>query len=332
MDKIKAGFNKIATMFKNLSKGRKIAFSVLSLGLISAIIYLVIFLNTTEYSVLFTEIDSNDAPTIIAELNERKIPFMVENDTIKVPEENVSELRLELAPQLTSGSKGYKLLEDTSAFGMTDSERNLKYKMALEGELAKTIQSFPEVKQATVFLVMQEDSNFFRPSEPSQASVKMELKPGKNITKEQTKAIISLLTGSVKNLQKEDVKIVGIINGKTTDLALDLFDDENIDMGTATEQQQKHERDLEKEYERKILTLLSPIYGEGVKTTVDVDANFDASQKNTITYDPNSVVLSEEIEKDTNTTTDNGNSAAPVDNNMGNEIVNGNKQAGNGIC
>lgn len=318
MDKIKEGFNKLVGKFKELSKGKKIAFCILFLGLISALVYIIIYLNTTKYGVLYSDIDPNDAQMVLSKLNEKKIQYVVENNTIKVPEENVSELRLELAPELTDGSKGYELLEDTSTFGMTDKERNLKYKMALEGELAKTIKSLPEVKQANVFLVMQEDSNFLREAEPAQASVRLEVEQGKNITKDQVQAIVSLLTGSVKNLKKENVKIIGVINGKTSDLSEQLLEDENTDIESATSKQQQYEKNLEKEYEKKILTLLSPKYGSGVKVTVDVDADFDASEKTSTVYDPNNVVRSEQTEKSTNATTGGNTSSGPVDNNLSN--------------
>ncbi|QGU95083.1 flagellar basal body M-ring protein FliF [Clostridium bovifaecis] len=324
MGRIKDNLNKLVGKFKSLSRGKKIAFSILSIGLISAVIYIIVFLNTTKYGVLYSDMDPNDAQMVLAKLNEKKIQYAVDNNTIKVPEENVSELRLELAPQLTEGSKGYELLEDSSAFGMTDKERNLKYKMAIEGELAKTIKSLPEVKQATVFIVMQEDSNFFKEPEPSQASVRLEFQPGKNITKDQIQAIVSLLTGSVKNLKKEDVKVIGVINGKTSDLSDGLFNNENNDIGSATDKQQQYEKNLEKEYEKKILTLLSPKYGEGVKATVDVDADFDASEKTSTVYDPKNVVRSEETEKDTSSTTGGNNSSGPVDNNMSNTYTDAN--------
>lgn len=321
MSKIKDIISKLLEKFKNLSKAKKLAFCILSIGAILSIIFIVVFLNTTKYSILFKDMDPKDAQTVLAALNEKNIDYVVEDNTIKVPEENVAELRLELAPELTSGSNGYEILDDSSAFGMTDKERNLKYKMALEGELARTIESLPEVKDATVFLVMQEDSAFFEEAQPSQASVRLEFVPGEKVTQDQIQAIVSLLTGSVKNLDKENVKVIGVINGKTTDLS-DGIENDNTDLASATDMQRQHEKNLEKEYENKILSLLTPIYGDGVKVAVDVDANFDAHEKTSTVYDPKPVVRSEEITKSTNST-DNGNGgASPVDNNMNNTIVN----------
>lgn len=202
MDKIKEKFKNLIEKFKELSKGKKIAFSILGVGIISGLIYLIVFFNTTKYAVLYKDMDPNDAQTVMTKLNEKKVEYKVDNSSIKVPEEKVSELRLELAPQLTSGSKGYEILENADSFGMTDKERELNYKIALEGELAKNIKSLPEVKDAKVLLVMPQEGNFFKQSENAQASVRIEFNEGKSISKEQIKAIVSLVTGSVKNLKK----------------------------------------------------------------------------------------------------------------------------------
>ncbi|KGN03416.1 flagellar MS-ring protein [Clostridium novyi A str. 4570] len=327
MDKIKEKFKNLIEKFKELSKGKKIAFSILGVGIISGLIYLIVFFNTTKYAVLYKDMDPNDAQTVMTKLNEKKVEYKVDNSSIKVPEEKVSELRLELAPQLTSGSKGYEILENADSFGMTDKERELNYKIALEGELAKNIKSLPEVKDAKVLLVMPQEGNFFKQSENAQASVRIEFNEGKSISKEQIKAIVSLVTGSVKNLKKENVKIIGVLNGQTKDLTDDLFNEEDgKDLTSVTDKQNKYKKNLEKEYVKKIMNILTPKYGEGVKAAVNVDLDFDASEKTSTVWDPNNVVRSEEIEKDTDNSKDGKVSAGPVDNNMSNTY---NNQDGN---
>ncbi|MCY6483680.1 flagellar basal-body MS-ring/collar protein FliF [Clostridium aestuarii] len=319
MDKIKQHIKKLAESFKGLSKGKKIAYSVLTVGVITSIIFLTVYLNATNYVVLFREMDPNDAQTVLAKLNEKKIQYTVKNNTIRVPEDKVAELRMDLVPQLTNGNRGYEILDEGSKFGMTDKERATKYKIAIEGELAKTIRTFPEVKQAKVQLVMQEESNFFRESEDATASVTLEVTPGKNIAKDQIKAIVSLVTGSVRNLPKENVKVIGIINGVTKELSENLFEnEENVDLGTATTRQREYEKDLEKEYEKKIVSLLSSTYIKGVQVAVDVEVDFDAAEKTSVIWDKNPVVISEESKKDINTSSSEKENRSPIDDNMSN--------------
>ncbi|MCY6354000.1 flagellar basal-body MS-ring/collar protein FliF [Clostridium sp. ZS2-4] len=327
MNKIKEGINNILEKIKELSKGKKIAFGILAIGSVAALIFLIAYLNTTNYAVLFKDMDSNDAQTVLAKLNEKKIQYKVENNVIKVPEENVAELRMEIAPTLTSGAKGYEILDEGSQWGMTDKEMDRKYQIALQGELEKTIQSFPEVEKADVKLVMPQESNFFREAESAQASVTLQFKTGKNISKDQIKAIVSLVTGSVRNLTKENVKVIGIINGTTKVLSEDLFKDQTADISEATDKQREYEKNIEKEYTQKILALLSPKYGKGVQATVDVEANFDAAEKTSIAWNEKPVVRSEKTVKDTDTTGSENTNRSPVDDNMSNTYTNG--QGGN---
>src|SRR3712207_9122830 len=79
MDKIKEQFRKLVEKFKELSKIKKIAFSILVLGIIIGIVYLVISLNTTKYAVLYKDMDPNDAQTVMAKLADKKLEYKVEN-------------------------------------------------------------------------------------------------------------------------------------------------------------------------------------------------------------------------------------------------------------
>lgn len=329
MNKIKESLGKLLEKLKGLSKGRKIAFSVLTIGVILGCAYLFIFFNTTKFEVLYTDIDAANSQVVLAKLNEKKIEYKVENNSISVPEDMVAELRMELAPVLPSETQGYKiLLEDSSAFGMTDKERSLKYKIALEGELARSIKAFPEVKSAKVLLVMQDDSNFFREAEPSQASVTLEFNVGKTITDDQIKAIVSLLTGSVKNLSKENVKVIGVVNGKTLDLTEGLLDKDNVNSETAMDKQREYIKKLEDGYEKNILKLLSPMYGSGVQAIVAVEADFDAREKDITTYDPNKVPISEErITNNTNSSEENPGNGVVDDNMVPTTPAGGNTQS-----
>lgn len=64
-----------------------------------------------------------------------------------VPKDSVDELRLELAPELSDGSKGYELMDTGNSFGMTDEEFKLKKLRMQQGELEKTIKVFLKLIQ-----------------------------------------------------------------------------------------------------------------------------------------------------------------------------------------
>ena len=90
----------------------------------------------------------------------------------------------------------------------TDTETKIMYQRALAGEIERAIKSFPEIEGAKVNLVLPENTAFVRETEPASASVVIKLKAGTKLNTAQVKAIVSLLTGAVENLPKENVSIV----------------------------------------------------------------------------------------------------------------------------
>jgi len=98
-----------------------------------------------------------------------------------------------------------------------------------------------------------------------------------------------------------------------------LFDNEKGTQATSTENQIDSTKKVEKEYEKKILNVLEPIYKDNVKVSVNAQLNFDAVKQNNVTYDPKgSAVVSEHIIKDNSKSNEN-TSGSTVDNNMTNE-------------
>ena len=318
--------NKLSQWTKNFkerlngwSKKKKIAYGAIIIGILAALIYLGISLNTTKYGVLFSSMDNNDMGAVYNKLKEKKVDCKVEGNSILVPEDQVDSLRVEVLSEvpITNGSQGFELL-DKSKFGSTDAEMKINYQRALQGELERTIKSFPEVENARVHLVMPEDSVFVKDSTPATASVTLKLKPYKKLTEDQVKAMVALVSGSVRNLPKENVEI----NDTNGSLTKDLFNKDNLDMTGAAEKQQALKTEYEKNLENKALNMLEAVYGKDkVKVKVNADLNFDAVEKDSVTYDPKNTVVSEKNVKDTNKDAGNSASGSPVDDAMGNKIA-----------
>lgn len=317
--------NKLSQWVKGLreklnewSMKKKIAYGTILAGVLATLIYLGISLGSTKYAVLFSNIDSNDMGSVYTKLKENKENFKVEGNSILVPKDKVDSLRMELLSEvpMTSGSQGFELL-DKSKFGSTDAEMKINYQRALQGELERTIKSFPEIDNARVHLVLPEDSVFIKDATPSTASITLKLKPYKKLTEDQVRAIVALVSGSVKNLPKENVEI----NDTNGSLTKDLFNKDNLDTASAAEKQQGLKREYEKNLENKALNMLEAVYGKDkVKVKVNTDLNFDAIERETVTYDPKNVVVSEKGVKDTNKDSGTAASGSPVDDAMGNKI------------
>ncbi|MGL4774141.1 MAG: flagellar basal-body MS-ring/collar protein FliF [Clostridium sp.] len=328
MEKLLDIFKKLWAKFKSLGKGLRI---LIIISLVSTLVAIIVFVATSmsnKYQVLFSNLDPRDAQLITTKLNEQKIDTKIEGETILVPKEKVDELRLQLAPEISSGSQGYELMDNASSFGMTDEEFKIKKLRMQQGELEKTIKSFPQVENARVHITPAKDSVFIQDKEPGKAAVTLKLAPGQNISEEQVKSIVALVSGSTENIPKENIEV---IDDKMNLLTAHINNEGDGSTGGVSSEAISNQQKLEKEYESKlekeIIKLLEPVIGKGkVNTSVAVDLDFDSKQKTETVIDPNKVIVSQEINKEQTTNGAGTNSNSPVDNNMSPTIGEGDGQ------
>ncbi|URZ06331.1 flagellar basal-body MS-ring/collar protein FliF [Clostridium felsineum] len=337
MKKLLESLKNLRNKWSELSKRKKIVFVVIVAAVILSLVVFLMSTTKTKYAVLFSKLDSNDAATVISKLDSDKIQHKEDSatNTIYVPAADVDKLRLEYATNLKGGSTGFELFDNSSnKFGTTDAEFNVEYQRALQGELERTIKSFGEIEDARVHLVMAQDSAFVKDSTSATASVTVKMKAGKTLSKEQVKAIISLVSGSVKNLPKENVQVV---DDKMTLLSKDLYNSngkDTDDSGTdSAENRNKMEVKVENDLEKKALDSLESIYGKGkVKVKINADLNFDAQETNSQTYydnkgnpnDPkNPTIVSQHSQESSNSEPQNS-ASSPVDNNTNSNTITNN--------
>ncbi len=335
MNKLLEGIKNLKDKWLGLSNTKKIVLTILVIAVIAAAAVATTSLTSTKYGILFSKMDSTDASTVIAKLKSDKIAYTVDSttNTISVPEANVDDLRLEYAPLIKDGSTGFELFDSTSnQLGMTDQQFNVQYQRALEGEIERTIKSFPQVADARVELVMPDDSVFVTDSSPATASVFLKLNSGQSLSTSQVKAIVALISGAVKNLPTKNIQVVDD-NMKLLSAGLSDSTGDSTDISDTTAARSAIEEKEETELQEKVLNQLEPIYGtDKVKVQVHADMNFNAVQQDSTT-EQNPVVVSEH---ETNTVTPNGNAAtggSPVsNNNSSNQIVNSNSTSASGAA
>ncbi|MGL5354458.1 MAG: flagellar basal-body MS-ring/collar protein FliF [Clostridium sp.] len=321
MDKLKEGFKKLWEMFKALGRGVRIAIIIALVTFIIAMISMFFYSSNNKYKVLFSGLDPNDAQLVTAKIKEKKLDMKIEGDSILVPKAAVDELRLEIAPELSTGSKGFELMDGSSSFGMTDEEFKIKKLRMQQGELEKTIRSFPQVDNVRVHITPSKDSVFVEDKEPGKAAVYLKLVAGNKLSMEQVSAIVALVSGSTENIPKENIEVV---DDKMNLLTKDLNNpDESI---VSSENIEKHyllQQKYEKSLEKSILDLLKPVLGNKITTKVNVDLDFDSKQETKTEIDPNKVIVSQQTLKELNGTSGGELTESPVDNNMGNTIEDG---------
>ncbi|MFA8344005.1 MAG: flagellar basal-body MS-ring/collar protein FliF, partial [Rhodothermaceae bacterium] len=170
----------------------------------------IVFMTMSEpsYTILYSNISSDDATKVIDHLNGQKIPYKLDaGQTISVPENKIYEVRIALASKgvPSSGFIGYEVF-DNNTMGMSEFMQKLNFKRALEGEIAKTIVQMRGIEHARVNIVFPEKSIFKQEQIDPTASVA--LKTSRMISESNINAITHLVSSSVEGLRPEKVTIV----------------------------------------------------------------------------------------------------------------------------
>ena len=227
---------------------------------------------------LYTQLQPSDAAAIVAKLKEKKIPYQLSEDgtTILVDPQQKYQVRLDLiAEGLPRGVAGFESLSETR-FGETARDKELRYLLALQGELSRTIKCVEGVEESWVYITAPREALFTKDQEPRTASVMLKLKPGALLEAEQVKGIVFLVARSVEGLKPENVTVVDV-NGKV--LSEDL---PGIDSAFKTSQlsakQLAVQQQFEKELARSVQSMLEQVVGYG-KAVVRVRAELDFDQQ-----------------------------------------------------
>lgn len=299
---LKALIEQLTALISKFNRNQKIALVVAFVAVIGFIAALVVF-NMIEtkkgddgYRVLFESLSAKDAALVVQQLEKDKIIYKIPREgTIEVPREVVEKERMAIAAQgIPKDSKvGFELF-DKQEFGATDFDQNVKYLRALEGELARTIGSLNVINDAKVHIALPKESVFVTKEALPTASVVLKLKDGMTLNPKQISGIKNLIAAAVTKMTVENVKIVNENGEPLDDSAEDVRNSEVI------KQQMKYKKDYEKAYEEKILKVLSPIVGgeEHVVAKVTIDFDFTQKEATSETYDPNSVVRSEQTSEE----------------------------------
>lgn len=260
---------------------------------------------------LYGGLDAKEAAAIGDTLKQEGVPFEIRNDSsIYVPNNRVGELRLKVAGEgLVGGSHtGYEVFDEQSSFGTTSFVQDINARRALEGELARTIGTLPAVKGARVHVVVPKRTLFTANQPASTAAVTLNL-GGRQLLPEQINAIAMMVAAAVPNLMPESVTIIDqrgnmLYNGR----------DQGANGGATA--QEKVRRELEKDYETRLMTIIERVVGAGkVSVKVDAGINFEKIVEEQELYNPDQqVTRSEQRSEETSTSSGSGGVAGAAAN------------------
>ena len=275
--------NKALEWLTRLRANPKIPLMVASAAAVAVVVALVLWAKSPDYRTLFSNLSDQDGGAIVTQLNQMNVPyrFADQGGALEVPADKVHELRLRLA-QLglpKGGSVGFELL-DQEKFGISQFSEQVNFQRALEGELARTIETLGPVKSARIHLAMPKPSLFVREQKSPSASITVNLEPGRVLGDGQISAIVHLVSSAVAGLPADNVTVVdqsGHLLTKTGAGTQDLND-----------AQLKYAADVEGRIQRRIEAILGPIVGNGnVHAQVTAQIDFDNKEQTNESYNPN---------------------------------------------
>ena len=276
--------NKTVEWLNRLRANPKIPLMVAGAAAVAIIVALVLWAKQPEYRVLYSNLSDQDGGAIVTQLTQMNIPYNFADNgaSIMVPAEKVYDLRLRLAQQglPKGGAVGFELM-DQEKFGISQFSEQVNYQRALEGELARTIETLGPVKNARVHLAMPKPSLFVREQKSPSASVTLNLQPGRALDDGQVAAIVHMVSSAVAGLPPGNVTLVdqtGRLLTQSGTGARDLND-----------AQLKYASDVEGRIQRRIESILAPIVGTGnVHAQVTAQIDFSNKEQTEEQYRPNS--------------------------------------------
>jgi flagellar M-ring protein FliF len=238
---------------------------------------------TPDYRVLYANLSDRDGGAIISSLQQMNVPFKFAEGggALLVPANQVHEVRLRLAGQglPKGGLVGFELME-TQKLGTSQFQEQVNYQRALEGELARSIQSLSAVNGARVHLAFSKPSVFVREQQKPSASVLLSLHPGRSLDATQVSAIVHLVSSSIPDLP---VKNVTVIDQSGSLLTAQGGNNVGLDPG-----QLKYLHEVEQSFVKRIEAILTPITGaNNVLAQVTADIDFTQIENVAEIYSPN---------------------------------------------
>lgn len=266
--------------------GRRLA----ALGMVGATVLMAIgfgtyYLSQPAREPLYTGLQREDIGQIGSVLKDAGIDFDVSADgtSVLVAYRDTAQARMLLAekglPQ--SGNSGYELFNELGSFGLTSFMQDITRVRALEGELARTIQTMDGIKAARVHVVLPDRASFRKDQQAATASVVIRTQMADDSSA--AAAIRHLVAAAVPGMKVDAVTVLD-----TDGRLLASGDDQaNAGAGRMADLQYRVGREMED----KIRRTLAPYLGiDNFQISVAARLNTDRQSISETIFDPSSRV------------------------------------------
>ncbi|WP_019962267.1 flagellar basal-body MS-ring/collar protein FliF [Woodsholea maritima] len=300
--------------------GRLIAIFGLTAGAAAALVIFTSKMNGGGEALLFSGLQPADAATVTQRLDQASISYTLAEggSAVYVPASQVDEARLRVASQgaLGFGSVGYEIFDESDALGTTAFVQNVNAKRALEGELARSINTINTVSASRVHLVLPERRLFSQDQEDPSASVVITTQG--RVTQSQVDTIRNLISTAVTGLSPGRITVA---DDQGRLLASPSGEGESASAAALEDRRESFESDLRE----KIRDVVSGVVGAGgVRVVVTAQLDRQSLSETSQIYDPDGRVLRSEVSSDiTSSDQNNQDGGVSVSENLPQETAQG---------
>lgn len=240
---------------------------------LAAFVTILVMSSGSDYAPLLSNVPPEQISTVLNTLRAKSIPHRIEDNsgTILVPKAYLHSTQMTIMAEVGAGRIGQVGLElfDKQDFGTTSYAQKINYQRALQGELARAINSLNAVNRSKVILAIPAKKVFMDEGSDPSASVVLELHTGHRLSEEQVRGIIFLVTNAVEGMREGNVSVVDS-RGKV----LSQKYDPSV-AGSA--QLMDIKKKVDTHLEERIESILARVVGEG-KVIARVNASLNPQQ------------------------------------------------------
>tara|TARA_R110000868_G_scaffold69568_3_gene204681 strand:+ start:8335 stop:9978 length:1644 start_codon:yes stop_codon:yes gene_type:complete len=277
--------NALFDQLRTFGIGRLAAIFGLAAGVAAALVYFSGNVGSGSQSLLYSGLDPAAAAAAAQLLDQANVDYEIKEGgtAIYVPRDQVDEARVRVASggPLSGASVGYEIFDREDSFGQTSFVQNLNAKRALEGELARTIQSMAFVTSARVHLNLPERRLFARDQQAPTAAVT--ISSNTTLNGEQVRVIRNIVASGA-GLEPNHVSLADDRGRQLASVGGE---------GSATSvMMDERQTGIESQLRQNILNLVEGVVGTGAaRVQVTAELNRRSVSESSETYDPDGSVV-----------------------------------------
>lgn len=277
-ESIKKNINELSAKWSLLNSKQRIQIISIGVALTLALIATIYLTTRSDQRVLMRNLDATTAYNLQTTLQESGIASkVIQNETaISVDAKDYEKAR---SATLTSGliKDGYSFDDALNSMGMgtTSDVKKAILNHSTEAKIETTLRGINGVTDASVTLVIPDDTNFYLESkQKASASVMLTLK--NDLSQDQIDGVVNNIMKAVPGLSKENIEVID-------HQANILYSGEqNLNGGVSS--QYKMEIQKREEISNKAKEILQPVY-DNVKAEVNIVMDWDTHIESKETYE-----------------------------------------------